>query len=179
MGNKDRLSIGAKAVSLAILHKDLLPQKSQMCAGGCGRRVEQYHHYSGYEDWQLLDVIPVCRYCHSLADRIRNHEEIDWDRPEVQNLITAIEREKDNYHRRRLYLLKEFQGTEYRCRYLVSEAGKEPAAICSDLHMSAFSEYMHYKQEDDIALKIECVLCGCNLSWRFYNCPCPCHKEKG
>lgn len=89
-----RINLGTKAVSLGILHKDLLPPKYQMCVGGCGRRAEQYHHFAGYEDWQLLDVIPVCRYCHSLADGIRNHEDIDWDRSEVQKLIAAKEREE-------------------------------------------------------------------------------------
>jgi hypothetical protein len=173
----DRINLGTKAVSLGILHKDLLPLKDCMCAGGCGRRAEQYHHYIGYEDWQLLDVIPVCRHCHSLADRIRNHDDIDRELPEVQNLFSAIEREKNIHHRRRLYLLKEFKNTEMRCRYLISIEGKKPVVIFSNLNISTFSEQMHNKQLDFIPLYIECVLCGCNPSMKFDTCSCPCHRD--
>ena len=176
--NGNRINLGSMAVKLAITHKDLLPLNAQMCVGGCGRRAEQYHHFNGYEDWQLLDVIPVCRYCHSLADRIRNHEDVDRDWLEVQNLMSVIEKEKNTNHRRRLYLLKEIKSTESRCRYLVSRAGKNPVVIFSDMWISAFSEYMYSKLVDhNIALTIECVLCGCSLSWSSDDCTCPCHKE--
>jgi hypothetical protein len=174
---KTRINLGTMAVRLGISHKDLLPPNAYMCAGGCGRKAEQYHHYNGYEDWQLLDVIPVCRYCHSHADRIRNHEQIDRDQPEVQNLSETIDREKNNQHRRRLYLLKEFKNTEMRCRFLVSRVGKKSVVIYSDLSLSAFSEYIHTKQIYQIDLYIECVLCGCSPSRKFDNCTCPCHKE--
>jgi hypothetical protein len=177
MTSKDRLNLAAKAVRLAVQHKDLPPVKSQLCAGGCGRRAEHYHHFTGYEDWQLLDVIPVCRYCHFLADQIRNQENIDWDREEVQALLTAIEGEKDNHRRRRLYLMKEFKTMESRCRYLVSKHGSNPVAILSDPCIVAFSEYMHNRQTEGVSLSIECVLCGCVHSRAIDDCKCLCHIE--
>ena len=178
MSDSSLLKLRAKIVHLAILTKDLRPPIDLICAWNCGRNAEQYHHFNGYEDWQLLDVIPVCRYCHSLADLIRNHEDIEWDLPEVQNLFAAIEREKINHHPRRLYLSKEIKSTESRCRYLVSRTGINPVVIFSDMWISAFSEYMSNKQVDhNIALTIECVLCGCSLSWSSDDCTCPCHKE--
>ena len=181
------LGVHPKAVRLGIQHKDLPPLNSQMCVGGCGRQAEQYHHFTGYKPWQLLDVIPVCRYCHSLADRIRNGEEVDQSLPEVQNILAAIKRERHRHHRRRLYLMEEFQNPEYPYRWLVSRARKPPAVVTSDMDRSTFRDYLNSRQVNRVEIMIDCVLCDCrpknSLPFGYPRppeisdpCTCPCHK---
>ncbi len=188
MTSIERINLGTKVVRLGIQHKDLLPLDFQKCAGGCGRRAEQYHHFAGYEDWQLLDVIPVCRFCHSLADRIRNGEDVNQNLPGVQNILAAIKRERRQHRKRRLYLMEDFQNTEYPYRWLISSVGKPPAVIVTDMDWSTFRFYLYSRQIKRVDISIECVLCGsphrlprpigCLAPGEVSDpCSCPCHKR--
>lgn len=51
------------AVNNAIRDGRLIPASSHLCACGCQRQAEQYHHWS-YEPQDWLDVIPMRRTCH-------------------------------------------------------------------------------------------------------------------
>jgi aspartate carbamoyltransferase regulatory subunit len=46
-----------------------LPHVSTQNCVYCGKQAIQYHHYLGYEREHTLDVLPVCRSCHSLIHK--------------------------------------------------------------------------------------------------------------
>jgi len=54
---------GQLAVRYAIKRGEISPIETQRCAD-CGEQATSYHHYLGYSDEQLLDVVPVCHKCH-------------------------------------------------------------------------------------------------------------------
>jgi len=54
-----------EAVKAAVARGDLPPVITVACAH-CGAPARNYHHWS-YEPAHRLDVIPLCRKCHTLA----------------------------------------------------------------------------------------------------------------
>lgn len=64
------------SLNRAIRAKKIPPAKELTCIR-CGNKACQYHHYLGYEERHWRDVIPMCRKCHMLIDRVikeRSHE---------------------------------------------------------------------------------------------------------
>ena len=52
------------AVNNAIRKRQLPPPDSLQCS--CGNPAKDYHHHKGYEPKHYLDVVPVCKKCHSV-----------------------------------------------------------------------------------------------------------------
>lgn len=42
-----------------------LPKQDTLPCVHCNRTAQQYHHHKGYEREHWLDVVPVCRKCHT------------------------------------------------------------------------------------------------------------------
>ena len=47
-----------------------LPRVSTLKCVSCGNQATQYHHHAGYEEKNWLNVIPMCKPCHSKEHRI-------------------------------------------------------------------------------------------------------------
>lgn len=66
---KKRIKIMARrAVRSAVSRGELEPVNETLCVR-CGALAKQYHHQSGYEKENWLDVVPVCVKCHNILDR--------------------------------------------------------------------------------------------------------------
>lgn len=56
------------AIGIAVESGKIPPIKTRRCYF-CFEQAEQYHHYKGYAPKFWLDVIPVCRECHTKIHR--------------------------------------------------------------------------------------------------------------
>lgn len=52
------------AIFFAVRAKTIPKAKELLCQR-CGKPAIEYHHYLGYEPEHYLDVIPVCKVCHT------------------------------------------------------------------------------------------------------------------
>ena len=55
------------AVRQAVKIGELAPVGSLQCS--CGEPANQYHHHKGYAREHWLDIIPLCKKCHTLTRR--------------------------------------------------------------------------------------------------------------
>ena len=58
------------AVAYAIKDGKLPQAKSRKCSICKVKQAMDYHHYLGYDKVHWLDVIPVCRKCHKILDKV-------------------------------------------------------------------------------------------------------------
>ena len=56
----------AKSAVQTAIRKGILPKVTTLKCS-CGEQAVHYHHHKGYAKEHQLDVIPVCKKCHSLA----------------------------------------------------------------------------------------------------------------
>jgi hypothetical protein len=65
--NKERYlakTRGRKAIAKAIRDGQLQPADTKRCQL-CSKQATGYHHHKGYDDENLLNVIPLCSSCHT------------------------------------------------------------------------------------------------------------------
>ncbi len=65
--NNARMTIG-----LAV-RSGTLPRASTLFCHNCGEPAQQWHHHKGYAPEHRLDVIPVCKKCHSHLHSVMSH----------------------------------------------------------------------------------------------------------
>lgn len=54
-----------RAVNIAIKQGAIPPIRTQICID-CGNQARHYHHHMGYDETNILNVIPVCGECHRI-----------------------------------------------------------------------------------------------------------------
>ena len=60
--------IKARAATTRAVISGKLPRPDTLQCS-CSKQAEQYHHYLGYKPKHRLDVIPVCKKCHTIIER--------------------------------------------------------------------------------------------------------------
>ena len=58
------------AISSAVRGNRIPPPSALMCACGCGRAAEEYHHFNGYEPKHWFEIDAYTRECHGDLHRV-------------------------------------------------------------------------------------------------------------
>lgn len=66
---REKNKIKSKAFDKVIIsvRKGIIPPIKTCECAHCGNQAKHYHHYIGYEKEHWLDIIPLCRKCHTIV----------------------------------------------------------------------------------------------------------------
>jgi hypothetical protein len=51
--------------------RDKFPSASTKMCLHCGKQAKDWHHHRGYDRAHRFDVIPLCKKCHAIADKLQ------------------------------------------------------------------------------------------------------------